>query len=362
MSRPGHRRTPAGQRTAQSLGFRARQALAEPVRRFQLAVLILLGLVAVGTAGYMLLEGMTVPEALYMTVITLTTVGFREVRPLSTESQMFTVTLLVFGVAFGAWALTNAVEVALGQTLWTSVERRKMKDTVARLTDHYVVCGYGRFGTQIVRDLRARGEAFVVVEQSAEREEEFLRDGIVHVLGDATHDETLADAGIARARGMVTALDSDASNVLSVLTARELSPRVLIVARANAESSESKLRRAGADRVVTPDTLGGHRLALALLRPAVHDFLSGIFSFGADVDVDLGQLIVPERSPFAGQTVAGCDLRRIRNVSILAIRDSDGRFAFNPDAGRVIAPGETLILIGPAEAIYDLEAMYGDTA
>lgn len=203
----------------------------------------------------------------------------------------------------------------------------------------------------------------MVVEQSSTREEEFLTEGIPHVIGDATQDETLQGAGIARARGLVAALDSDASNVMSVLTARELNPRLLIVARANADSSESKLRRAGADRVVIPDTIGGHRLALALLRPVVHAFLSEIFSFGADVDVDLGQLTVSPSSPFAGQTIARCDLRRIRNVSILAVRGPEGRFAFNPDAGRVIAPGETLILIGPAEAIYDVEAMYGgDTA
>jgi voltage-gated potassium channel len=157
----------------------------------------------------------------------------------------------------------------------------------------------------------------------------------------------------------VAALDSDASNVLAVLSARELNPGLLIVARANTEASESKLRRAGADRVVTPDAIGGHRLALALLRPAVHDLFNEIFSFGAQIAVDVGQLLIHEGSPFAGQTVAGCDLRRLRSVSILAVREPDGGFTLNPDAERVVRPGETLILIGPADAVYELEAMYG---
>ena len=157
----------------------------------------------------------------------------------------------------------------------------------------------------------------------------------------------------------MSALDSDASNVLTVLTARELNPRLLIVARANTEAAESKLRRAGADRMVTPEAIGGHRLALALLRPAVHDFFGRIFNLGVEPDVDVGQIAVGEKSVFVGQTIAGCGLRQVRNVTILAVRRPNGEFDLNPPADRVIALAETLIVIGPAEAIYDLEALYG---
>ena len=233
-----------------------------------------------------------------------------------------------------------------------------MTQLVSSLRDHYVICGHGRLGTRIERDLRARGEPFVVVDWSQQHEESFLRQEIPHLIGDATHDDVLRRAGVERARGLVAALDSDASNVLAVLSARELNPELLIVARANSEASESKLRRAGADRVVTPDAIGGHRLALALLRPAVHDLFNEIFSFGIEVAVDVGQITIEAASPFAGQTVAGCDLRRMRNVSILAVREPDGGFTLNPDAERVIHPGETLIVIGPAQAVYELEAMY----
>jgi len=226
------------------------------------------------------------------------------------------------------------------------------------LSDHFVVCGYGRLGRQIARDLDARGERFVVIDSDPDLEEDLLERNIPNLIADATQEESLIEAGVERARGLVSCLDSDADNVLAILTARELNPRLLIVSRANTEAAESKLRRAGADRMVTPEAIGGHRLALALLRPAVHDFFTRVFSFGAEADVDIGQLTVSAESPFHRQTIARCDLRRVRSVSILAVRNPEGRFDLNPDSERVIEAGETLILIGPAEAIYELEAMY----
>jgi voltage-gated potassium channel len=328
------------------------------VRQFQFSLLLLVLLLCFGTVGYHVLERMGWLNAAYMTIITVATVGYGEVHPLSQAGRVFTMMLIVLGVGIGAWAASNAVEVMLGQTLWTSVQRRRMRQSLAGLRDHYVICGHGRLGTRIVRDLMARGEPFVVIDWSQALEEMFLAEGITHLIGDATQDEVLKTARVEHARGLVAALDSDASNVLAVLTARGMNPHLLVVARANSEASEPKLRRAGADRVVTPDAIGGHRLALALLRPAVHDLFNEIFSFGVEISVDVGQVTVPEDSPFAGQTVAGCDLRRLRNVSILAIREPDGGFTLNPDAQRVIHPGETLILIGPAEAVYELEAMY----
>jgi len=348
---------PRGQLRASPM-HRLRVQLGDPVRQFQLT-LVMLGIVlVVGTVGYRLIERLSWLDAAYMTVITVATVGFGEIRPFTPAGRVFTMGLIIVGVGTGAWAATRAVEVMLGQTLWLSVQRRRMKQALGELRDHYVICGHGRLGTRIERDLRARGESFVVIDWSEQLEEFFLGENIAHVIGDATHDEVLVAAGIGRARGLVAALDSDASNVLTVLSAREMNPGLLIVARANSEASESKLRRAGADRVVTPDAIGGHRLALALLRPAVHDLFNEVFSFGVEIAVDVGQITIDEHSPFAGQTVAGCDLRRLRNVSILAIRELAGGFALNPAADRVVSPGETLIVIGPAEAVYELEAMY----
>jgi voltage-gated potassium channel len=344
----------------QTLGHRIRAGLEDPLRQFQLAVAVLVLLIAIGTLGYHAIERMGWVDSLYMTIITVATVGFGEIEPLSRTGRIFTMGLIVVGVGIGAWAASNLVEVTLGQTLWTSVQRRKMTQALTDLRDHYVVCGHGRLGMRIVRDLAARGESFVVVDVDPALEEMFLAHQLPHVIGDATHDDVLQRVRVDRARGLVAALDSDANNVLTVLTARELNPKLLIVARANAEQSQSKLRRAGADRVVTPDDIGGHRLALALLRPAVHDLFNEIFSFGLNIAVDVGQITIPPSSPFAGQTVAGCDLRRMRNVSILAVREPGGEFVLNPDAQRVLRPGETMIVIGPAEAIYEMEAMYGE--
>lgn len=347
-----------GTRLRETVIRRIRRELSEPIRQLQLSLALLVGLIVVGTVGYMTLEDMSLVQGLYMTVITLATVGFKEVVELDNAGMIFTTVLIIVGVGTAAWAISNAAEVMLGQTFWISVQRRRNRSMVESMQDHYIICGYGRLGRQILRDLNARGEPFIVVDWNADLEEELLEADVPHLLADATQEDILRDAGIEQARGIVAALDDDAQNVLTVLTARELNPRILIIARAGAESVESKMLRAGADRVVTPTSIGGHRLALALLRPAVHDFFGRIFTLGTEPDVDVGQITVPDNSPFAGQTIEGCDLRRIRNVSILAIRRPDGQFDLNPGAQRRIETGETLIFIGPAESVYDLEALY----
>lgn len=336
---------------------RVRRLLGEPVRQLQISLVVMVLLTVVGTLGYMIIAQGGFIDSLYMTVITLTTTGF-SVFELDLAGKLFTMGLLIVGVISAAWAITNAIEVVLGQTFWVGVQRRRMNELVTDLRDHYIVCGYGRLGKQIVRDLQARGERFVVVEYGEAMEEFFLEKRIPHVMGDATNDATLEKAGISRARGLVSALDKDANNVLAVLTAREMNPTLLIVSRANSEIIEPKLRRAGADRTVTPEAIGGHRLALALLRPAVHDLFSRLFNPGETPDVDVGQITIEADSPFAGQTVAGCDLRRLRNLTVLAIRASGGEFDLTPPADRVVAVGDTIVVIGPAASVYEVETLY----
>ena len=367
---PASRRSPAARRkgrstagprppaTLASLPERLRATLAEPVRQLQISLVLMAVLVVVGAAGYMLLEGFGFLDGIYMTVITLTTTGFKEVQPLSPAGKIFTIFLLIVGVVTAAWVVRNFVEVTLGEAFWQSVRRRRIRNMVEHMEGHYIVCGYGRLGRHIVRDLEARGELYTVIESSGEKQQELLSNRVPHVIGDATHEEVLRAAGIERAIGLVSALDSDASNVLTILTARDLKPTLQIVSRANSEALEGRLLRAGADRVITPHSIGGHRMALALLRPAVDDFFGRVFNLGVQPDVDVGQVTISTGSPFAGQTVAACDLRRVRNVAILAIRKTDGAFDLNPNPDRVISDGETLILLGPADEIYDLEALY----
>jgi len=341
---------------------RLRIARKHPARQLRLSLAVLFALVLAGTFGFMLIESYGFLQALYFTVITLTTVGFGEPEPLHPTGQVFAIVLIVMGVSVVAWTASNAVEIMLGEAYWVSRRRERIREVVMRLKDHFVVCGYGRLGRQIVRDLVARGEVFVVIEAAPELEDEMTQHEVPHVIGDATQEDVLLAAGIENARGLVSCLDSDANNVLTVLTARDLNSRLLIVARSDSEAAESRLRRAGADRMVTPEIIGGHRLALALLRPAVHDFFGRVFSTSVHRDYDVGQVTVHDDSPFAGQTVATCDLRRVRNVNILAIRRPDGAFDLNPVPTRAIEPGDTMILIGPAEAIYEMEAMYSEDA
>lgn len=334
--------------------------LAEPTRRFQLSLLIVGVILVIGTAGYIVLEKMPFVDALYMTMITITTVGFGEIHPLSSVGRIFTMVLIGLGVGTGAWALSNGVEIVLGQKLWNSVRRRKMEERIKSLKDHYIVCGYGRTGGQIVRDLLARHVDVVVVEERLDKQEEFLEKEILHIIGDATLDEVLLNAGVRSARGLVAALDADAGNVMVVLTARGYNPDLLIVGRATSETAESKLIRTGADRVVSPYAIGGHRLALALVQPTVHDFFHRIFNV-EDVSADIGEIFVDASSPLAGQTILDSDLRKEWNLTILAIRKEDGgEFILSPDPRRMISPGETLIVIGDPIAIYEFTAMGGD--
>jgi voltage-gated potassium channel len=211
-------------------------ALSEPVRQLQVSIAVFGALIAVGTVGYLLILRVDAIDALYMTVITLTTLGYREVAPMGTGAKVFTIFLLAVGVVTVAWVIRNFVEATLGEAFWASVRRRRMKSMVARLAGHYIVCGYGRLGRHIVRDLEARGEPFVVVDWKPDVEAELLAANLPCVLGDATHEDVLRTASIHAAQGLVAALDSDAGNVLTILTARELNPALQIVARSNSEA------------------------------------------------------------------------------------------------------------------------------
>ncbi|PJF41103.1 MAG: potassium channel protein [Chloroflexi bacterium] len=343
-----------------TIGSRARSLFADPVRRFELSIVALGLLILLGTGGYIVLEEMRLSDAFYMTIITVTTVGFAEVQPLSTVGRLFTSMLILLGVGVATTAVSNAISIVLGPLMWLSIRERKMEAKIRMMEGHFVVCGYGRMGEQIVRDLQARNQPYVIVEADTEITNELLEENVLHITGDATTDETLLKAGIDRAKGFVAALNADADNVMAVLTARELNPKLFIVARASHPGAESKLRRAGANRVVSPYQIGGHRMAVALLRPAVHDFMEQIFSAGDDMD--LGEVPIGEDSKLAGKTIAATDLRRTRHVSIIAIQRANGEIVINPNTQHVITPGETLIVIGHSEAIYRIEEELDVTA
>lgn len=332
--------------------------LDDPVRRFRMSILTLVFLTGGATLIYMFLEEMTFVDALYMTIITITTVGFGEVTPLSEAGRVFTALLILLGVGAATSAISNAISIIFGPRLWRSIQKRNMEQALMEIESHYIVCGYGRMGRQIIGDLRNRGESFVLVDMRTELEDYALEHDIPFVIGDATRDETLQEAGIDRAYGLVAALNTDSDNVMTVLSARGLNPSLFIVARVSQSEAESKLRRAGADRVVSPYQIGGHRIALALLRPAVNDFLDSIFHFERGMDVDIGQIYVRDSSPLVDKTVGTSRLRDTHNVNILAIQTPNQEIIITPNVNHQIVAGMTLIIIGPPANIYTLERTY----
>lgn len=335
-----------------------RSAIEDPIRRLQLSLVLLVILNIVGTVMYMLIEGWTVIDSFYMTVITIATVGFGEVQELSPGGRLFTVILIYLGIGIATTALTNAAALALGPLLWGSLQEKRMRKMIDQLDNHYIVCGYGRMGRQIIRDLLMRDEPFVLVDANQDLAESLLEEGIPFIIGDATDDDVLFSAGVERAKGLVASLSGDADNIMTVLTARELNPKIFIVARVVRDESESKLRRAGANRVINPYQIGGHRIALSLLRPAVHDFLAHIFHFGDNRNIDIGQVMVLPQSDLDGKTLATSGLRDKYNVSILGIREATGKLEITPNPNTILRPHSQLIVIGPPEAIYELEKEY----
>lgn len=303
----------------------------------------------IGTAGYMVFEGWPFMDALFMAVITLTTVGFREVHPLDASGQVWTMLLsiaavgIIFGT-IGVVAESILVEAASGKR-----EERRMARTIAALHHHFIVCGYGRVGSKVARDLIDDGQQVVVIDIRGDSLERARADGYLIVAGDGTSDDVLRLAGVERARGLVSCIDSDANNVYVTLSARSLNPHLFIVGRAGADGVDAKLLQAGADRAVSPYTMAGRRIAELALRPRVVDFIDAALSRG-DLAFTMEEIEVAE-GPLSGQTVGSL---RGRGVFTLAIMKAAGDYEPNPADDRTLSVGEHLIVSGSAQALQSL--------
>ncbi|HEY5864279.1 MAG TPA: potassium channel protein [Candidatus Tectomicrobia bacterium] len=317
------------------------------MKRVWQALAVLGTLVGVGTLGYHTIEDMIILDALYMTVTTLSTVGFGEVHPLSHRGRAFTIGLILFGVSAMAWAAESMLKALLEDHVRDAWWRRRMERVIDRLTDHYIVCGYGRMGMQIGRELTRRELAFVVIERDPHVLEMLRRHNVLHVEGDATSDHILLTAGVTQARGLATALTGDADNALVVISAKGLNPRLQVVARASSQETEEKLLRVGADRVVSPYTIGGQRMALGLLQPAVSEFLSSVV-FDAEKHTELGEFEVREDSELVGKTLRDSRLRERWRAIVVAIKPPGGEFVLSPSAATVLRRGDRLILVASA--------------
>lgn len=325
-------------------------------RRLLLILVAILTTLAIGTIGFTVIERYPVFDAFYMTLTTMTTVGYMEVHPLSRAGRVFNSFLISVGVttifiAIGAMTQT-IIELEFGDAL----AKRRNKRMIENLKDHFIVCGFGRVGRGAAAELKHAGAAFVVVDMNPERVERAMLAGMLAVTADSTHDETLRQVGIDRARGLVAALATDADNLFVLLSAKGLNPRIYVAARAAEEGAEDKMRRAGADAVFAPYSITGHRLAQSLLRPHVVQFLDFTTKdIGGDIAIE--QLRVAEGTAVVARTIREMQIGRDLGVIVMAIRKADGVMVFNPTADTTVNAGDYLIVMGPQEKLQTLEAL-----
>lgn len=322
--------------------------------RLPVTLLLLLAVIAAGTAGYVLIEGWSAWDALYMTVTTVATVGFREVHPLSRPGQVFTLGLIVIGVSTALYAFSALAAVVVEGGLKQYVKRLRDTRMINNLSEHYVVCGYGRIGAIVASEFKRQKTSFVIVDRDPEKVAEASRRGHLAVEGDASREETLKQLGIDRARGLVAAVGTDAENVYAVLTARVLKSDLFIIARAEGEESLSKLKKAGADRVISPYRIGAVQIAQTALRPAVVDFVE-IATSSDNLELSLEEIHIEKTSPLAGRPLSQIIERNKMNVVVVGVQHAHGRMEFNPLASTVVEGGDHLIVLGSAETLKDLE-------
>ncbi len=324
-----------------------------PLRKVLLSLLTLIILSGSGSAGYMLLEGWDGFESLYMTVITISTVGYKEVKPLSNDGKLFTVLLIIFGTGTLAYTIGSMFQFMVEGQLRKLLGRKKLQKQIDKLKDHYIICGYGRIGRLVAREFAAKPLPFIVVEQDQERCRRLEEKGYLFVEGDATHDDILEKASIAQAKGLITAVTSDSANVFITLTARGINPDLYILARASEDRADIKLIRAGADKVVSPYTIGATRMAQAVLRPSVVDFID-IATGTENLELQLEEIQVSATSALAGKSLINSSIRKELGIIIVGIKKGEKMF-FNPAPTTTIEAGDILITLGEPPSIKNLE-------
>lgn len=312
---------------------------------FILALVNLLVIFFGAILGYMYLEGWSYLDSYYMVVITLATVGFQEVHPLSDNGRLFTSMLILFGVGNFAFLVGSFTQILVEGRLQTIWGRRRVQRTIDKLKNHIVVCGFGRIGSIAVREIIREGLPVVVIEKNPQLVEKMEEKEVLYVSGDATADETLERAGIMRAKALIAALSNEAANVYVCLIARQLRPDLRIVARADSEEHIPRLERAGADRVLMPHILGGVRMAQSVVKPAITSFLEmGLTEKGLDLQME--ELEISERSELAGKNLMESKIRPRFNLIVIGIKKATGEMLFNPGADSVMSAGDTIIVVG----------------
>jgi len=320
------------------------------------ALLSLLVIIILGILGYSLIEKWSLLNSLYMTIITISTVGFGEVGKLSPAGKILTLFLIIGGVGIGAYTIGSITQSMVEGELRKILGRRKLEKQIKNLKEHYIVCGFGRIGSTVCREFAAEHLPFIVIEKDHETASRIDSEGFLYLEGDATAEDLLVRAGIERAKGIVAAAPTDVENVYITLTARELNSRLFILARADDESSEKKLLRAGANKVISPYSIGGLRMAQAILRPNVMDFIE-LATQRQHLELQLEEVMAGSNSHLLNKTLKESEIRQKLGLIIVAIKSAKGKMIFNPPPESMIEQGDILIALGETKDLKQLEEM-----
>jgi len=326
-------------------------------RRLLIASVLMIIVFLSGICGYMIIEGWDFLDSLYMTVITISTVGFKEVKSLSPQGRIFTIFLIMFGMGILLFGISTFTAFLIEGELNVIFRRRKMVKNISGLTEHYIVCGIGRTGVHIIDELYKTGRSFVAIDNNEEVCRELDTKGILYIKGDATHSSVLKATNIEHARGVFCSLTNDAENLLLILTARVLNPKLRIIAKAEEDESENKMRRAGADGVVLPLFIGGLRMASEMIRPKVVTFLDEMLK-GHEEVFRVEDITISDNSKITGMTLKESGLLGKKGITVVGIRKGD-RYIFNPSEKERLETGDTLILIGETKNIGEIKKFAG---
>ena len=330
--------------------------MSHPFQKLLPAIVLLTAVVIVGIAGYMFIEKWTLLQSTFMVVITIFTVGFQEVQPLSTAGEVFTIFVIIGGVGTALYAGSKVIEIIVEGEM-TGYRKRKMMDKkISEMKGHYIICGFGRVGHQVAQVFNSSRVAYVVIDSKGETLAELEMSEVPGIIGDATSDQILTEAGIHSAKGLIACSDSDVANVYVTLSARVLNPALHIVARAGYKDTEKKLLLAGANKVISPYFISGVRMAGLATRPIASDFLD-LVTHGGEIDFSLYEITVPASSPVTNKNLSDVNIRRRSGALILAIKRTDGSFDLQPNAKSIINKGDVLIAIGTQEQYNLLEKM-----
>lgn len=334
---------------------RSQIKLSSALDRLKIGIVSIFLVSLVGIFGYMVIEGWSVFDALYMTIITISTVGFGETKELSPTGRIFTIVLIVFGLGVVGYITGMFASFIVEGELRNALKGQQMDRLIAKLKNHIIVCGCGRTGNEVIEELDRSKEKFLVIEKELERLN-LLPESILLLQGDATDEKVLIQANVEEAKGLITTLPSDADNVFVTLTARGLNPDIKIVSKAAEESSGQKLLRAGADKVILPAHIGGRRMASILLRPDVVDFLD-VMMHGEDITLRLEQVTIPEYSAMVGKSIIECRIREQTGAMVIGLRHKKETVQISPPANKPLQVNDTLIVLGREDTLDRLKEL-----